>query len=284
MVNDRSSWRMKARHAALVLTTALLSLTYFDGAAVHAQSIMRSPSINIGSRIPSIDTNIAGRLDVDRTGPRLRPTCSFTYRNSDGGCADQPVTSVDGGGSNGPGSKIKSSGPRRIVPQTTLDLSTVAGQLVAEIDGSLTDAQADALARRHGLARLGSQNFPLIGSTIGLFRVIDRRPVLTVSRELATETSVRSVQPNFRYLLQDQKAALTEGDPAQYAVAKLRLPEAHTLARGTNVIIAVIDSGIDVRHPELANAIADASTRSAARKVPTSTAPALPARSCRTGG
>src|SRR5206468_6910881 len=49
----------------------------------------------------------------------------------------------------------------------------------------------------------------------------------------------------------------TEGDPAQYAVLKLRLPEAHTLARGANVTIAVIDSGIDVTHPELTNAIAD---------------------------
>ena len=64
------------------------------------------------------------------------------------------------------------------------------------------------------------------------------------------------MQPNFRYLLQQQKAVLTEGDPAQYAVAKLRLPEAHTLARGANVTIAVIDSGIDIQHPELANTIA----------------------------
>jgi subtilisin family serine protease len=65
------------------------------------------------------------------------------------------------------------------------------------------------------------------------------------------------VQPNFRYVLQEQKTALTEGDPAQYANAKLRLPQAHTLAHGANVTIAVIDSGIDARHPELANAIAD---------------------------
>ena len=33
--------------------------------------------------------------------------------------------------------------------------------------------------------------------------------------------------------------------------------EAHTLAHGANVTIAVIDSGIDAKHPELANAIAD---------------------------
>ena len=103
-----------------------------------------------------------------------------------------------------------------------------------------------------GLARIASQNFPLIGATIGLFRITDRRSVETVSRELAADASVRSVQPNFRYLLQDQKAALTEGDPAQYALAKLRLPQAHTLAHGANVTIAVIDSGIDVKHPELA--------------------------------
>ena len=49
----------------------------------------------------------------------------------------------------------------------------------------------------------------------------------------------------------------TEGDPAQYALAQLRLPQAHALARGMNVTIAVIDSGIDANHPELANAIAD---------------------------
>ncbi len=141
--------------------------------------------------------------------------------------------------------------------QAAPDLRTVAGEIVAEIDGSLSDTQAIALARRHGLVRLESQNFPLIGSTIGLFRVTDRRSTQTASRELATEAGVRSVQPNFRYLLQDQKVVLTEGDPAQYAVAKLRLPEAHTLARGTDVIIAVIDSGIDVKHPEFANSIAD---------------------------
>ena len=65
------------------------------------------------------------------------------------------------------------------------------------------------------------------------------------------------MQLNLRHFLQEQKAALTEGDPAQYANAKLRLPQAHTLAHGANVTVAVIDSGVDVKHPELANAIAD---------------------------
>ena len=283
MAHDCADWRIKVRRAVLALAVAAtLPLAYFDGAAVQAQSIMRSPNLNIGSRIPTINSTVAPRIGpniagravtaVGRTPPRLNarmtqrpvlpylryspnlyPACDFTDRN--GECADQPLLGVDGGG-NAAAASSGNNGPRRNTAATALDPRRIAGQLVAEIDGSLSDAQADELARRHGLVRLESRNFPLVGATIGLFRITDRRTVDAVSRELGTEASVRSVQPNFRYLLQDQKPALTEGDPAQYALSKLRLPAAHLLARGANVTIAVIDSGVDVKHPELANAIA----------------------------
>ena len=272
---------MKTRRTALGFAVVALPFAYFDGSAAHAQSIMHSPSINIPSRIPTInptvtpripiinptvtpriDPNIAGTAvtGIGRTTPNLRtsPACSYAYRGSDGECGDQPVSSANGGGTGGSSAKSKNSGPRRNTAQTAaLNLRTIGGEIVAEIDGSLSDAQTNELARRHGLVRLESQNFPLIGGTIGLFRITGRRAIEVVSRELATEASIRLVQPNFRYVLQEQKAALTEGDPAQYANAKLRLPQAHTLAHGANVTIAVIDSGIDVKHPELANAIAD---------------------------
>src|ERR1700722_4689275 len=263
MIHDRASWRTRMRLAALVLTAAVLPLVSFGGSAVQAQSIMRSPSINIGSRMPTIspvNPDIAGRavIGIDRMTPNLRtrPPCSNAYRDSDGECSDRAVSSTGRGGSGGPSAKSAGNGPRRNVAQTAANLRTVAGEIVAEIDGSLSEAQADALARRHGLTRLASQNFSLLGGTIGLFRVTDRRTVEATSRGLATEAGVGSVQPNFRYVLQDQNAALTEGDPAQYANAKLRLPEAHTLAHGANVTVAVIDSGIDLKHPEFANAIA----------------------------
>ena len=79
---------------------------------------------------------------------------------------------------------------------------------------------------------IGSQELPFIGSAISLFRITDRRSVENVRTELAADASVRSVQLNFRYVLQDQKSVPAEGDPAQYALAKLRLPEAHALSRG----------------------------------------------------
>jgi hypothetical protein len=270
MAHTSANWRTKARRLTLALTAAALPLAYLDGPAVQAQSIMRSPNINIESRIPTIsptvtpriDANIAGRAitGIGRTSPNLRTysACSDAYRDGDGQCRDKPVTSTssDGGGSGSSG-KGKGNGPRRNVAQTALNSRSIANEIVAEIDGSLSDAQADALARRYGLARLQSQNFPLVGGTIGLFRVTDRRTVEAASRELATDARVHSVQPNFRYVLQDQTAVLSEGDPAQYANAKLRLPEAHTLAHGANVTIAVIDSGIDLKHPEFAGAIFD---------------------------
>ena len=294
MVRDPANWLTKTRRVVLALSVAALSFGYLDGATVHAQSIMRSPNLNIGARIPSINPTVAPRVNpdiagrvvsgADRTPPRvnitsvtrstprigvtstlpyaryspnLYPACNYAYRDSDGECRDQPVTSADGGGAGGASGKSKNNGARRNTSLTALNLRRIANELVAEIDGSLSDAQADELARRHRLERIGSQNFPLIGGAIGLFRIVDRRTVETASRELATEASVRSVQPNFRYVLQDQKAALTEGDPAQYALQKLRLPQAHALAHGANVTVAVIDSGIDVRHPELANAVVD---------------------------
>jgi subtilisin family serine protease len=266
MVNDRVNWGVKVRRAALAFTVAVLPFACLGGSAVQAQSVIRSPNINIQSRIPTINPTVVPRIDpniASRMTPNLRtyPACSYAYRNSAGECSNKPVLSTDGGGTGSGVSgknkdKNKNSGPRRIAAQTALNQRTIAGEIVAEIDGSLSDTQADELARRHRLVRLQSQNFPLLGATIGLFRITDRRSVETASRQFATDASVYSVQANFRHFLQQQKAALIEGDPAQYALAKLRLPQAHTLARGANVTVAVIDSGVDVKHPELANAIA----------------------------
>ncbi len=247
-----------------------------------AQTVMRTPTVNLPSRVPTIAPNVAARpVSIDRgpravttaripsrTGgtpvlpdarysPNLYPSCTAPYRDADGECLGQPNA---GGGGGGAGKSVKTSAGkgRGGGRPAALDPRSFAGEFVAEIDGALSAAEADQLARRHGLARIASETFPLIGATIGLFRITDGRPAETVRREFAADGSVRSVQPNFRYLLQDQKTSgPSEGDPAQYALAKLRLPQAHTLAHGANVTIAVIDSGIDASHPELANSIAD---------------------------
>jgi hypothetical protein len=301
MANHRDTGRAVARRAAaLALIAASLPLAglgwWLGTPAAHAQSMMRSPSINISSRAPSLSsvgrggptisthsisahTNIA--VSVGRLGPSARvisantsarlglgesrlpylhyshnkyPGCDDVKRTVDGECNGQTVE-VDDGGTNGPGKRSRAGGPRRNNPQATVNLRYFAGEIVVEIDDTL----ADELARGHRLARIGSQDVALIGASLNLFRITDGRSVETVQAELAADARVRSVQPNFRYVLQDQRSAPvpSEGDPAQYALAKLRLPQAHTLAHGANVTIAVIDSGIDAAHPELKGSIAD---------------------------
>jgi subtilisin family serine protease len=191
-----------------------------------------------------------------RTSPNLYPNCGGSRRDANGECIDVSATS-DGDGSTGKGTgKGKTKGGPRRNGVPPLNVTSVTNDIVAEIE-VMNDEQADALARSHGLRRLESQNFPLIGATVGLFRISDGRSYETVSREFSTDSNVHSVQRNFRYFLQDQKTVPAEGDPAQYALTKLRLPEAHRLAHGLGVRLAVIDSGIDAKHRELAGSVID---------------------------
>lgn len=274
--------KLRAGAYASSVGAALLVATCLGIEVAHAQAIMRTPTISLPSRTPTISPSVGAKVMSIDHGPRvvpaiphtstarigstpvlpyahyspnLYPACTAAYRDADGECLAQPSGSGDGSGKSGKKSAGKGRGNNTPV---AANLRTFANEFVAEIDSALSVTEADELARRHGLTRVTSENFLLIGATVGLFRITDGRPYETARREFAADASVRSLQPNFRYVLQDQKRAVpTEGDPAQYALTKLRLPEAHKLAHGANVTVAVIDSGIDVRHPELADSIAD---------------------------
>jgi len=245
VATQRNGWRLPL--AAIVCFAGVLA------SPVYAQNMMRSPNFNMGPRIPSFNPSVGVSTAIDRASSLLERStspCGGATRDIDDECHPRLVKS--GGGSAKGGGK----GPQRRV-QVARDLQVIPDHVVAELDAGLTDAQTDALARRHGLVRLQLQNVALIGATIGLFRISDGRPFARVSRELAREAGVLRIQADFRYLLQDEKPAASEGDPAQYALQKLRLPEAHGLSRGAGVKIAVIDSGIDLQHPELAGAVVD---------------------------
>jgi hypothetical protein len=274
MMQGAASWRSQARRGTLALI-ALLAV----GPAAHAQNFVRPPNLNIGPRVPVINPNvarpapnIAARMPTPIIAPRvvnpntpylhyspnLYPSCGAAFRDSDGECLSEPVSTIGGGGGTsgkGKGKGSSGSGGNNNL-QNALNLRSYNNRIVAELEGTYTDEQAEALGRRHGLRRLSSQAFPLIGATIGLFQITDGRSYEIASRDFAAASGVISVQRDWRYLLQEQKAQ-SEGDPAQYALVKLRLPEAHTLSHGKNVLVAVIDSGIDVRHPELANSVTD---------------------------
>ena len=162
-----------------------------------------------------------------------------------------------GGGSSGnqlvrrSGSGVPPANERRYVPN----------EVVLELAPGITALAAEVIARRHRLVRLESFTSQLGGTTLVRWRIPDRRSVPAVVRALQADGTVISVQPNYLAVLSDDvrpdaTVGVGRGDPAQYALAKLQMPQAHALATGADVLIAVVDSGIDVSHPELAGMIA----------------------------
>jgi hypothetical protein len=122
-----------------------------------------------------------------------------------------------------------------------------------------SDASAralDEILRRHRLVRLSQSRISLIDTTVYRFRIADGRSVAAVIRALEAEQQIAWTQPNYIYKLEGKSVPANLSE-AQYALEKLHLIEAHRLAEGDATRVAVIDSGIDASHPELAGAIAE---------------------------
>jgi subtilisin family serine protease len=137
------------------------------------------------------------------------------------------------------------AGERRLLPD----------EVVIEVRNSLSDAQIDALQRRHRLTRVERQRFALTGTTLFRWHIPDGRSVASVIRALERDNAVLSAQPNYQYAL--QQAAGSAGEAAQYELAKLNLPQAQQIAKGDGVRVAVIDSMIDAENAELVGSVVD---------------------------
>jgi subtilisin family serine protease len=249
---------MRAQRTALLCLIAALTLAWVDGAFAQ-KMFSRGPSPNIGASRP---TGPSGGGDFRGGGFRglgwgtAVPGIIMTVPQ---GYAPNGPFIDDGSIDDGP------SGPRR--PQQASRRSTsgappanerrlVPDEVVIELPNSVSAQQIDALQRRFRLTRIESLTFRLSNTTLYRWRIPDRRSVAMVVRALEGDRLVASAQPNYLFTLQENEAK-SQGDAAQYGLAKLRLPQAHELAKGDNVLVAVIDSGVDINHPELAGSVAE---------------------------
>ena len=204
-----------------------------------------------------------GDVIVTRTTPRstrsVPQTPSRSVRRDGGG-----GSGGGGGGGGGGNSGVPPANERRYVPD----------EVLMEFAGLPSDQTFNALAARYRIVPIEARRIALTDSTWVRWRIADGRSVPTVVRALEAGGQGRSVQPNYLFVLQEATAARSgrrdqmgaereaeieqhAGDPIQYALAKLHLPEAQALARGRRVVVAVIDTEIDQAHPELAGTIAD---------------------------
>lgn len=142
--------------------------------------------------------------------------------------------------------------------QSTNDNTVVAREVLTEVPNDVSTQALSGIASRHRLTLLERQSFQFSGSTLIRWRILGGRSVAALVRELASDNAVTAAQPNFVYTLQDRaNRTANEGDPAQYELRKLRLLQAHRLATGKNILVAIVDSGVDASHPELKNNVVD---------------------------
>lgn len=237
------------------------------GAALLVPGAAQSAALtNVGPRLP-VSIGPRPSLPIGTVGPRLDPHfhgIGSGYIDPGGSTVSPNGGTAAGASSGGPGRKkphqaerrtnsgVPPSGERRYVPD----------EVVFELKGNPSNRQITALFTRFHLAQLDARRIPLVNSTFYRARILDGSSVPTKIRALEANAAIRTAQPNYLFTLTQMPesapaapVAATAADPAQYAIAKLRLDQAHRLAHGDRVLVAVVDSGIDASHPALTGII-----------------------------
>jgi subtilisin family serine protease len=114
---------------------------------------------------------------------------------------------------------------------------------------------AAGIARRNGLTLVDGWPMPLIGVDCYVMRLPDGMAVDAAIAQVSKAPGVAWSQPLQLYQARGSPAGTALNDPlfrAEPAAAAWRLADLHRIATGRNVSVAIIDSKIDVAHPDLA--------------------------------
>jgi hypothetical protein len=146
----------------------------------------------------------------------------------------------------------------------------VPNEIVVGVPAGVSPQQIAAIASRNGFAPVDNGALAASGLTLQRWRIADGRPLGDAIRGLQGETEIQSAQPNYRFKLAQAAGVSQSADglSVQYAPAKLHLPQAHRLSTGQGVLVAVIDTGVDRQHPEIAGSIAGSFDAIGAREPP----------------
>lgn len=114
---------------------------------------------------------------------------------------------------------------------------------------------AEAVARRYGLTVAGDWPMPMIGVDCFVMNVPDSRSASAAAAQVSRDGAVSWAQPVSLYTTRGS----APNDPlfaAEPAAVKWHLADLHAVANGRGTRVAVIDSGIDANHPDLAGQLA----------------------------
>jgi subtilisin family serine protease len=125
-----------------------------------------------------------------------------------------------------------------------------------ELSKSARQRLARRIARAYGLTLLDDWPMPMVGLDCFVMAVTDDRTTTAAAEQVSHDAAVSWSQPVGLY--RAQSAPLSHNDPlfaAQPAAKEWRLAELHQLATGRGMRVAVIDSGIETQHPDLAGQV-----------------------------
>jgi subtilisin family serine protease len=196
--------------------------------------------------------------DVERAPrPRVRPAARTNDQHDD-----------DDGDDDGPAvqqtpqqRRVATPSLPRLNPPTPLKRAAMLeprplykpGEVVVLIRADNPDTVANGLAQTLNLQLLQTLNFALLETgRVYRFGIPDDRTVETVLASMTNTPGVSFAAPNRYYWLQGEAGGAAA--KAQYALPKMRVAAAQSIARGKGMSVAVIDSGVDTKHPSLKHA------------------------------
>lgn len=122
---------------------------------------------------------------------------------------------------------------------------------------SARERLARRIAKAHGLTVVDAWPMPMIGLDCFVMAVPPGRSTSAAAEEVSRDANVQWAQPVAMY--EAQGGSASHNDPlyaAQPAARQWHLADLHQLATGRGVRVAVIDSGIEAKHPDLAGQVA----------------------------
>ena len=155
------------------------------------------------------------------------------------------------------------------------DSDFVPDEVLIEITDATPKPIVDRLIATYALQLLSERRLTYLDVGLYRLRIPRSETVPSVVAALSREAGVAAAQPNYIYRLNAGSVATAPVKLPQYAVDLIKARQAHGVSRGQNVLVAVIDTGIDRGHPEIGDAVTksfDAFTADSGQASPASNA------------
>ena len=144
----------------------------------------------------------------------------------------------------------------RIAPSHYRPTGDYGGAYADQTAQSTREHLARRVARQYGLKLVDNWPMPTIGVDCFVMLVPEGRSTTATAEQVSHDSDVAWAQP--MALFSARGAIASHNDPlyaAEPAAAQWHLADLHRMATGRGVKIAVIDSGIEAAHPDLAGQI-----------------------------